>query len=336
MHEYRNILIYGELDGEKLSPMTTQLLGIGERLAGDLKEDLHLLLLGTDSAQAAQEGHYYGAGKVYLTNDPLMENYVTDSYLQAMEHIVKEQKPGIMLFGQNEKGIDLAPRLAFRLGTGVTLDCIDLGIHPESGALKCFKPVFGGKAEAVYYNHTKRPQVATIRDRAFEPAFRDDSRNGETIFLSLPLDSSKIRTRFIEKQRDDRQTLVRRLLSATIVISGGRGLRNKEGVDILHQTAQLLEGFIAGSRPAVDNGWIPSALQVGLTGQKISPQLYLAVAISGAIQHMAGCLKSKTIVAINKDEDAPIFRFSHYGVVGDYREILKGFNDECRHLRDKK
>ena len=336
MHEYKNILVYGELDGEKLSPMTTQLLGIGERLAANLKENLHLLLLGTDSSQAAQEGHYYGAKKVYLTRDPLMENYMTDSYLQVMEHIVEEQKPCIVLFGQNEKGIDLAPRLAFRLGTGITLDCIDLGVDSENGPLKCAKPVFGGKAEAVYCNHTKRPQIATIRDRAFEPAFRDDSRAGETIVLSLPLDSSKIRTRFVEKQRDDSQALVRQLMSAINVISGGRGLRNKEGVDILHQTAQLIQGSIAGSRPAVDNGWIPNALQVGLTGQKISPQLYLAVGISGAIQHMAGCMKSNTIVAINEDENAPIFRFSHYGVVGDYRGILRGFNDELSRFKENK
>jgi len=333
MGEYKHLLVFGEIEEEKLSPITTQLLGIGKKLAEDLKQELHLLFLGGKAQKAAKDGFCYGADKVYLAADPLLENYMTDSYLQAMEQIVSEQKPEVILFGQNDKGMDLAPRLAFRFKKGVSLDCIDLGIDSGSGLLKQVKPVFGGKANCYYCNESK-PQIVSVRDRTFEPPVYEDSRTGDVVSLNLSLDPSKIRTRFLEKRKDESLSLVQNLGSANIVVSGGRGLKKKEGFEVLNETAEVLGGTIAGSRPTVDYGWIPNALQVGLTGIKISPEVYFAIGISGAIQHMAGCLKSKTIVAINKDEEAPIFRLSHYGVVEDYKGVLRGFNDECRRIRE--
>jgi electron transfer flavoprotein alpha subunit len=335
MAEYKNILVFGEIQGEKLSRITAQLLGIGKKLADDLQQELNLLVLGVKSYKPAKEGFYYGADRVYVADDLLLENYVTESYLQAMEQVVKEQKPEIVLFGQNDRGMDLAPRLAFRLRTGVTLDCIDLEIDSNGGLLKQVKPVFGGKAHCHYYCKASRPQIVSVRDRTFDPAVYDSSRTGEVTSLSLSLDSSRLRTRFLGKQKDDSLSLGLRLGSASVVVSGGRGLGKKEGFEILNETAEILGGTIAGSRVPVDNDWIPNVLQVGLTGQKISPEAYFAVGISGAIQHIVGCLKSKAIVAINKDEEAPIFRVSHYGVVGDYREVLMGFNDECRRIKEK-
>ncbi len=328
MGAFRNILVFGEADGERLSPMTSQLLNIGKVLADDLQQALHLLILGDNAEKAGKQGFCYGADNVYWATDPLLTNYMTEPYLQAMEQIVKEQKPMIILFGQNDKGLDLAPRLAFRLKTGVTLDCTHLKI--DSGFLQQVKPVFGGKAIAHYYNRNPWPQVVSIREGAYEPPPYLTSRTGEMELLRLSLDPSKIKTRFLEKLVDESLSLALKLVSASIVVGGGRGLKKKEGFELLRETANLLDGALGGSRPAVDNGWVPSALQVGLTGKKISPQVYFAVGISGAMQHMAGCLKSKTIVAINKDTDAPIFRMAHYGVVGDYKDVLKGFNDEVR------
>jgi electron transfer flavoprotein alpha subunit len=333
MGEYRNILVFGEVENGKLSSITIQLLGIGRKLADDMGQELHLLFVGELFKGDGDEGYIYGADKVYVLGDPLLHNYMTDSYLQAMEQIVSTQKPSIVLFGQNDIGMDLAPRLAFRLKTGVTLDCVDLQIDEASKALRQVKPVFGGKAECHYYNKNSGPQIVTVRDRAFEGAVRDETRTGEPEHLSISLDVSKFRTRFLEKRTDESRSLAERLLSSQIVISGGRCMGGEQGFNILKETADILDGTIAGSRPSVDYGWIPHALQVGLTGQKIAPELYFAVGISGAIQHMAGCLKSKTIISINIDEEAPIFRFSHYGVVGDYKEVLRGFNDECKKLR---
>jgi len=328
--QYKDILVFGEVEDETLSPFTRQLLGIGRKLAHGSNQELSLILLGPQQEKAAREGFGYGADKVFMAIDPLLENYITDSYLQAMEKVVKQLAPNVVLFAQNDKGMDLAPRLAFRLETGVTLDCVDLEIDAESGLLNQVKPVFGGKAHRVYTCPQSRPQIVTIRDRTFDPAEYDPSQAGEIMTLSLSLDPAKVRTRFIEKHKDDGLTLARKLTSAPVVVSGGRGLQKKEGFELLRETAELLGGVIAGSRTAIDNGWLPNALQVGLTGQKISPELYFAIGISGAIQHMAGCLKSKMIVAINNDKEAPIFQMSHYGVVGDYDEVLKAFNDEIR------
>ena len=335
MSEYKNILVFGEVNDGKLLSITIQLMSIGKKLAEDLNQELHLLLLGGEITSASNEGFHYGADKVFEVTDPLLENYMTDSYLQAMSQIVKEQKPCIVLFGQNEKGMDLAPRLAFSINTGVTLDCIDLEIDPKSKLMKQVKPVYGGKANCIYFCEERMPQIVSVRDRAFDPAYYDDSRIGEVTRLSVSLDSSKIRTGFLEKKKDESLSLALKMESSKIVVSGGRGLKKKEGFQLLEETAELLDGAIAGSRVPVDNGWLPSSLQVGLTGKKIGPDVYFAVGISGAIQHIVGCLNAKTIVAINIDEDAHIFRVSNYGVVGDYREVLTAFNNEYRSMKEK-
>jgi electron transfer flavoprotein alpha subunit len=333
MGVYRNVLVFGEEESGKLSSMTMQLLGIGRKLADDLGQELRLLFMGHPPEGDGVEGYHFGVDKVYAAKHPLLENYMAQSYLQALERIVAEQKPLVMLFGQNDKGMDLAPRLAFRLKTGVTLDCVDLQIDKATKALKQVKPVFGGKAECVYYNENEEPQIVAVRDGVFEPPVYDESRTGEADELKVELDASTLSMRFLEKRTDDSRSLARALLSAKTVVSGGRCMGGEQGFEILKETAEILGGTIAGSRPPVDYGWIPSALQVGLTGRKIAPELYLAVGISGAIQHMAGCLKSKTIVSINIDEEAPIFRFSRYGAVGDFKEVLRGFNEECRKIR---
>ena len=334
MEGYENILIFGEMDGERLSAMTTQLMRIGKELSTELKQELHLLFLHREFQKTVEEGYGYGAERVYLAADPLLENFMTDTYLQAMEQAARELKPAIILFGQDDRGQDLAPRLAFRLKTGVTLDCVDLKIDLEKGILEQVKPVFGGKALAHYCCPEGRPQIASVREGAFDPADYDEFKKGEVIEFPLSLDPSRIRTRFVKKERDESQALVLKLASANVVVSGGRGLKKNEGIDLIQETADLLDGAIAGSRPVIDYGWLPSPLQVGLTGKKVNPQVYIAVGISGALQHMAGCLKAKTIVAINSDELAPIFKLSHFGAVGDYKEVLKGFNDEVRRIKE--
>ena len=333
MEGYRNILIFGEQDGDHLSSVTAQLMRIGKKLSGDLKEELYLVFFGEKFLSVAEEGYGYGADRVYMGTDPLLKNYLTDFYLQAMEQMVRELKPAIILFGQNDKGLDLAPRLAFRMRTCVTLDCVDLKINPERGLLEEVKPVFGGKAHGRYCCVNSFPQIASVREGAFDPADYNVSKKGEAMPIHLFLDPSRVRVKFVRNERDENLSLTLNLASANIVVSGGRGLKKKEGMDLVRKTAELLGGAIAGSRPAVDYGWVPNSLQVGLTGKKVNPQVYIAVGISGALQHMAGCLKSKIIVAINSDETAPIFKLSHIGVVGDYKEILEAFNNEVKRIK---
>jgi electron transfer flavoprotein alpha subunit len=251
-----------------------------------------------------------------------------------MEQVAAELKPSIILFSQSDRGSDLAPRLAFRLRTGATLDCIGLRLDGESGLLERIKPVFGGKAHAHYICAGGSPQIATVRDGVFDPADYEPRPMGEVTQIPLSIDPSTIRTRLVGIREDADLSLGQKLGSASIVVSGGRGLKNQDGLEILKETARLLGAAISGSRPAIDYGWLPGSLQVGLTGRKIKPQIYIAAGISGALQHMAGCLKSKVIVAINSDESAPIFRFAHYGVVADYSGVLKGFNEELRRVRE--
>ena len=200
MTEYKNVLIFGEMDGESLSSVTAQVMRIGKALSGDIDEELHLLLLGSD-AQGAEEGYGYGADRVFAGTDPLLENYLTDTYLQAMEQAVRELKPSIVLFAQNDRGLDLAPRLAFRLKTGVALDCVDLKI--DAGVMVTVKPVFGGKAHADANTAESRPQVASVREGAFDPADYDESKKGEVSNLALSIDGSKVKTRFYPAYSSD-------------------------------------------------------------------------------------------------------------------------------------
>ncbi len=331
MEGFENVLVFGELEQNDLSPLTLELIGIGADLAADLKQKLYVAFFGEEIPPVIEKGYGYGAEKIYAGIDPLLQGYVSDFYLQAMEQMVKQLKPAIILFGQTDRGLDLCPRLAFRMQTGATLDCVELKIDEVTGLMEQVKPVFGGKAHGLYRS-ASLPQIASIRQGSFRTAEYDDSKQGQIIPFRLSLDPSRIRTKFIEKTYDESLSLTLNLASAPVVVSGGRGLRKKEGVDLLKKTATLIGGAIAGSRAAVDSGWLPSSLQVGLTGKRINPRLYMAVGISGALQHMAGCMRSKTIVAINSDESAPIFDYSHIGVVGDYRGVLEAFNDEIRKI----
>jgi electron transfer flavoprotein alpha subunit len=288
--------------------------------------------LGGQSQTGAAEAYGYGADKVYMAVDEQLANYMTESYLQILEQATYHLKPAIILFGQNQTGLDVAPRLAFRLKTGVTLDCVDLSIDADTGLLEQVKPVFGGKAHGNFINETSGPQIATIREGAFDSAEYKTPKKGEDdiIGFAAAFDTSRIRTRFIRKEKDTSQNLALKLAKANIVVSGGRGLKKEAGVALIKETAELLNGAVAGTRPAIDLGWLPGSLQVGLTGKKVNPQVYMAVGISGALQHMAGCSKSNTIVAINTDESAPIFKLSHFGVVGDFQGVLKGFNEKIK------
>jgi len=325
----KGVMILAEPADGKLATISTELLGVGRKLADDLGEELAAVLIGDGVSGLAQEAIAFGADKVYVAEDALLKPYRTDAFLAAMEKVVAQAPPKVLLMGQNAVGRDLAPRLAFRLNTTVSMDCVELAIDPDSKLLLQTKPVYGGNARAIYTSDTM-PQMATLRAKAGEPLPRDDSRQGEVIKVDPGVDPSAIRTEVKETVLEEVTGI--KLEDANVVVSGGRGIGGPEGFKELEELAKLLKGALGASRPPCDNGWVPDTIQVGLTGKIVSPDLYIAVAISGSSQHLAGCSGSKTIVAINRDPEANIFKEAAFGVVGDWKKVVPAFKEKLKEL----
>lgn len=329
MSEYKGVMILAEVAKGKMAAIASELLGCGRKLADELEQELSAVLIGSDVRDMAQEAISFGADRVFVVDDPLLTDYQTDLLISAMEAVSKLAMPRIILLGQTALGRDLAPRLAFRLDTAVTMDCVALDLDPASGRLLGTKPVYGGNARAVFTCETD-PQIASIRAKVMSPLEPDTSRKGDVIPVEAGLKPLLIRTKLIEKVEETVEGI--KLEDAPVIACGGRGLNGAEGFDQLKKLATLLKGAVGATRPACDNGWMPDTFQVGLTGKIVAPDLYIAIALSGAIQHMAGCSSSKTIVAINRDPNANIFREAHYGVVGDWMKVLPAFTEKVREL----
>jgi len=322
-------MIYGEVTEGKLAAITTELLGCGRKLADDLGQELCAVLAGSDISSLAQEAIAFGADKVYAVDDPLLKDYQTDSYVLTLEKVAKQVMPQILILGQTSIGRDLAPRLAFRLETAASMDCIELAIDPDSKLMLQTKPVYGGNAQAIFTCESY-PQIATVRAKAMSSLERDTSRQGEVITIEAGLDPSAIRTKVLEKVTEEVEGI--KLEDAAAVVSGGRGIGSAEGFKQLEELAKMLNGAVGATRPPCDNGWVPDGWQVGLTGKIVTPDLYIAVALSGSSQHIAGCSGSKNIIAINKDPEANIFKEAHFGVVGDWKKVIPAFTEKVKEL----
>jgi len=329
MSEYKGVMIYSEVTDGKLAAITTELLGCGSKLADDLGQELCAVLVGSDVSNLAQEAIAFGADKVYVVDDPLLKDYQTDSNVIVVEKLVKQVMPQILILGQTSIGRDLAPRLAFRLETAASMDCIELAIDPDSKLLLQTRPVYGGNAQAILTCESY-PQIATVRAKAMSPLERDASRQGEVITIEAGLEPSAIRTKVLEKVPEEVAGI--KLEDAEVVVSGGRGIGGAEGFKQLEELAKILKGAVGASRPPCDNGWVPDTWQVGLTGKIVTPDFYIAVALSGSSQHMSGCSGSKNIIAINKDPEANIFKVAHFGVVGDWKKVLPAFTEKVKEL----
>jgi electron transfer flavoprotein alpha subunit len=329
MADYQGVAVYCEVRDGKILPIAAEGLGIGRKLADDLGQELAAVLVGSNVSSLAQQAIAYGADRVYVVDDPLLKDYQTDAYVSVMEKVVNQVKPQIIIMGQTDSGRDLAPRLAFRLGTTVTMDCVDLAIDPESKRLLQTKPVYGGNAQAVFISETD-PQMVTIRTKAMTALEPDASRKGEITSIPAGLQASDIRTKILDRVVEEVAGI--KIEDAEVVVAGGRGIGSGEGFKQLEDLAKLLKGAVGASRPPCDNGWVPDTLQVGLTGKIIAPELYVAIAISGSSQHMSGCSGAKTIIAINKDPEANIFRHARFGVVGDWKKVLPAFTEKVREL----
>ncbi len=329
MAEATGVLVLGDATGGELSLTSREVLAAGRVVANALAEELAIGLLGDTLDVPAQQAISHGADKVYAVTHPLLAQYQVDLYLAAMQALCGEITPRVVLIGRTIEGRELAPRLAFRLGVGLAQDCLEISVDAGNKKLLANRPVYGGNAVAVV-SCEYTPQMAAIRPKAYEPLEADNSRQGQVISFPVELDDSQARSRVVDVVREEAAGI--KLEDARVVVSGGRGLGGPDPFQALEELAKLLGGAVGASRAAVDAGWVPPSYQVGLTGKTITPDLYITVAISGASQHMAGCSGAKTIVAINRDAEANIFKEARYGVVGDWQQVVPALTEAVREL----
>lgn len=322
----KEIIFYAELSEGGLHRNVMELAGLGRTLAGQLGGPLAAVIItGSNGEALSRELIAYGADKVYVIEDSQFEQYHPEAYSMAIGQVCRDKGPEILLFGHSLRGADLAPRLAWRLKGGLATDCVDFLV--EGGRVSAVKPVYGSKGLSVMVSN-RSPFIATVRSKAVSPAEKDETRAGDIVKVQVDLDPAALRIKNVESVVQEAEGP--KLEDAEVVVSGGRGLGGAENFAMLEELAKLLGGVVGGSRVAVDNKWLPSSRQVGLTGTMVSPRLYIAVGISGATQHMAGCGGSQYIVAINTDPDAPIFQRAHFGVVGDYKQVVPKIIEMCR------
>jgi electron transfer flavoprotein alpha subunit len=330
----QGVLVFAEATDGALAGIAKEMLGAGRMLANTLGEPLLAAVLGNSMQHVAQETIYHGADTVYMAESPALAQYQTASYTAVMAQIAERATPNVLLIGMSDNGRDLGPRLAFRLHTGLASDSVELTINADTKLLEATRPVSGGNAMATVVIEKARPQMATVRAKTMEPAPRDETRQGQIEPVSVNIDASSLPVKIVERVKAEAAGV--RLEDAAIVVSGGRGLKGPDDFyAVLEPCAKVLGGAVGASRAAVDEGWVPSHMQVGLTGKIVSPKLYVACAISGAAQHMAGCGYSKTIVAVNRDPDAPIYQRANIGVVGDYKKVIPAFQKKCEELLKK-
>jgi len=330
MAENKGILVFAEIAEGEFPSITTELLGCGRKLADELKEDLSCLLASDAVGDLAKEAIAFGADKVYTVEDSTLKRYEADCYMQVADQVIGQVSPRVILLGNTPMGADLAPRLAFRLQVGLSTDCLELSIDPGTKQLTQTSSVYGGNAQAIFTSEAL-PQIATIRVKAMSPIERDESRKGEVIPVKVTVDTSKVKTKVVKTIKEEVTGV--KLEDAAAIVCGGRGCGGPEPYNsTLKELATVLKGAVGASRPPCDNGWVPEAMHIGLTGKIVAPDIYFAIAVSGASQHMSGCSSSKTIIAINKDPEANIFKQAHFGVVGKFEDVVPALTTKLKEL----
>jgi electron transfer flavoprotein alpha subunit len=321
----KGVWIVAEQREGALRKVSFELASTARKLADQLGEEVGAVLLGSGvEAMAAQLGKY-GVDKVFVADNPALEPYTTDAHAAAVAKAVKENDPSILLLGASTQGKDLSARLVGKLATGMATDCTDVKI--ADGKLLAIRPMYAGKCfgEVVV---TGTPQMASLRPNVF--TIVENAKAGAVVKFDPALDAAQLKTKVLEVQKEAAGKID--VSEANIIVSGGRGMKGPEGYAILEELAKLLSAAVGASRAAVDAGWRPQSDQVGQTGKVVSPNLYIACGISGAIQHLAGMSSSKYIVAINKDADAPIFQRADYGIVDDLFKVVPALTVEVKKL----
>lgn len=330
--DYSGVWVFIEQVAGKARNVGHELLSQGRILADQMNTELSGIIIGSKVEHLAKEVFASGADNVYLIEGEEYSHYSTDAYTIAFADLIQTYKPRVILMGATTDGRDLGPRIACRVGTGLTADCTNLGIDETTGCVAWTRPAFGGNIMATILCPDHRPEMGTIRPKVFKRPEPDFSRTGKTIVVSSKVKPGDIRVKLIEVLHAC--TASCNLEEAEVIVSGGRGLSKPENFKLIEDLAEVLGGSVGASRAAVDAGWKPALHQVGQTGKTVGPKVYFACGISGAIQHLAGMSSSDIIIAINKDPDAPIFKVANYGIVGDALEVLPALTEEFRKLRN--
>lgn len=325
------VLILGEVKEGSLDLKTIELLGAGKKLASELDGEVSLLLIGDSVSKVADEALSHGPARVYKMEHPLLEGFKPDLWMAALEQACRKITPKVLLMSHSFVGMELGPRLSSRLNSRLTTDCIDLSIDPEDGLLLRTKPVSGGNAISVF-KFEGEPQLATVRGKVFAAAEPVDA-TGKIEEITPEIDESMIRVESLEIVEEESVALDK----ARVVVAGGAGLGEEDGFELLEELTEALSKsfdnvMIGCSRVAVDKGWISSDHQVGLTGTLISPDIYVAVGISGAIQHLVGMVHAKKIIAINTDKSCNMFKVADYGIVEDYEDVIPALIEKLEEL----
>ncbi len=325
--EGKGVMVYAEMSEGGLHKVSFELLGKARELAAQLKEPVYCVLVGSGVEEDAKELIERGADKVFVYDDPGLSQFRDDPYSDLLTECCNEEKPSIFLVGATSIGRSMGPRVAAKLKTGLTADCTSLDIDPESRLLQQTRPAYSGNIMATIETTNSRPQMATVRYKMFNEAKIVDSPKGEVI--NKPVDMAKLtdRIKVIGFEKAGEQVSIS---DADIIVSGGLGMGDPSGFELMQELATALGGAVGASRPTIDEGWINYRHQVGLSGRTVRPTVYLACGISGAVQHQAGMKTSDVIIAVNKDPEAPIFGISSLGVVGDLYEVVPGLIEKIK------
>lgn len=317
---YKGVWVFIEQRDGLLNKGSLELLSCGYKLSKTLNEELCAVLLGENVTHMIETLSKYGVDKVYIAQDKNLKTYQTNVYACTISEIISKHKPSIVLYSATHLGRDLAPRVARRLEIGLTADCTGLAIDKKEGYLLQTRPAFGGNVMATIVTPRARPQMATVRPGVMELVTQDKTVIPEIIEHNVHINANDIKTKILEVVKE--RSRCDNLQDAKVIVSGGRGIKSKDGVKVLEELAEVIGGEVGGSRVIVEKGWIPQEKQIGQTGLSVHSDLYIACGISGSIQHRAGIQNSKIIVAINTDADAPIFSIADYGIIGDLFEII--------------
>ena len=329
--DYKGVWVFAEQREGELQKVSLELLGEGRRQADKLGVKLTALLLGDNVAHLADELAKHGADEVLVAEDKNLAHYTTDAYTKVICDLANERKPGILFVGATFIGRDLGPRVAARLNTGLTADCTSIDVEVENGDLLATRPAFGGNLMATIACPDHRPQMATVRPGVFEKV-NTNGADCKIEKVAVQLSDSDVRTKVLETVKTAKDIVD--ISEAKIIVAGGRGVGSKENFDLVKELAEALGGVVAGSRAAVEKGWVETAYQVGQTGKTVKPTIYVACGISGAIQHVAGMQDSEVIIAINKDETAPIMQVADYGIVGDLKKVIPELIAQVKAIKD--
>lgn len=332
--EYRGVWIFIEQNDGKIEGVSLELLGAGRKLADKLQVPLAGFLLGSEIKPLASQVIAYGADEVYMVDHPVLKQYRTESYMQGVMLLVEKYKPEIILYGATPNGKDLASAVATDLVTGLTADTTMLDVDFDNRLLEASRPAFGGNIMATILCKKHRPQMATVRPKVMKALEPDLGKVGKIIEESIELKEENMRTKVLQIVND--VTKKANLADTHVIVCGGKGMGDVQNFQILYELADTIGATVGGTRDVVEAGWLPHELQIGQTGETVTPKIYFAIALSGAIQHVVGMKNSDLIIAVNKDPNAPIFDVATYGIVGDAMEIVPKLIQQFKQLRTKK